>query len=468
MSAGTILDTIIRATEQRVARLKAERPLSSFEQQLVPSPYSFRQALATEEAAFILECKKASPSKGLIRPNFDPCEIAKIYNRYASAISVLTEPDFFQGNFDILEQVRRSSRLPILCKDFFIDPYQVYRARLHGADAILLMLSVLDNDTYRTLEAVAQKFDMDVLCEVHSEQELARALELNARIIGINNRNLKDLSVDVNHCAHLATQLPSDVVCVAESGISSHREVRNLASKVDAFLVGSHLMARPDLDNACRELVFGRIKICGLTRSEDAKAAYESGALFGGLIFAPESARRISLTQARKIINEQAMQYVGVFQNQSIEEVISIGEQLNLHAFQLHGEEDNHYIARLREHLERKNMDAEIWKSFAVAEETPVQIEQFVNACVADKVLLDTAYKGKSGGSGRVFDWQKIPRRSRQRMIIAGGLNPQNIDSAANENCYALDISSGIEAAPGIKDQEKIEQLFCNLKARKK
>ncbi len=188
----TVLNKIVRDKAQWVAARKQQQPLASFQNEIVPSERSFYHALQGARTAFILECKKASPSKGLIRENFDPVEIASVYKDFASAISVLTDEQYFQGSFDFLPLVSKTVSQPVLCKDFMIDPYQIYLARHYQADAILLMLSVLDDEQYRQLAAVAHSLNMGVLTEVISEEELQRAVQLEAKVIGINNRDLRD------------------------------------------------------------------------------------------------------------------------------------------------------------------------------------------------------------------------------------------------------------------------------------
>lgn len=179
----TVLAKIVADKYEWVAERKRLQPLESFRHQVQPSTRSFYHALSGTRTAFILECKKASPSKGLIRADFDPVAIAGVYRHYASAISVLTDEKYFQGSFDFLRQVSRTVSQPVLCKDFIIDPWQIYLARLHQADAILLMLSVLDDDTYRELAAVAHSLNMGVLTEVISDDERQRAIALEAKVV---------------------------------------------------------------------------------------------------------------------------------------------------------------------------------------------------------------------------------------------------------------------------------------------
>ncbi len=268
-----------------IAARKQAQPLDSFVDQLTPSDRDFRAALAAPGSQFILECKKASPSKGVIREDFDPANIARAYKPFAAAISVLTDEDYFQAVFDFLPIVREQVDAPVLCKDFIIDPYQVYLARHYQADAILLMLSVLDDAEYRELAELAESLKLGVLTEVSTDDELARANALGAVVIGINNRNLRDLSIDRDRTKRLAPQVGEKAIVISESGIDSHRHVRDLAHHADGFLIGSALMAEPDLILALRKVILGDNKVCGLTSADDALAAYDAGAVYGGLIF---------------------------------------------------------------------------------------------------------------------------------------------------------------------------------------
>ncbi|MGL5550829.1 MAG: bifunctional indole-3-glycerol-phosphate synthase TrpC/phosphoribosylanthranilate isomerase TrpF, partial [Plesiomonas shigelloides] len=224
----TVLSRIVADKHHWIAQQKSAQPLESFILDIHPSDRDFYAALRQNRPAFILECKKASPSKGLIRADFDPAAIARVYAPYASVISVLTDEKYFQGSFAFLPQVRQEVRQPVLCKDFIIDPYQIYLARHHQADAILLMLSVLDDETYRTLHAVADRLHMGVLTEVSNREEAERAVTLGARVVGINNRNLRDLSIDTSRTVELAAMLPPDVLVISESGIHQHRQIRQL------------------------------------------------------------------------------------------------------------------------------------------------------------------------------------------------------------------------------------------------
>lgn len=256
----TVLAKIVADKAIWVEQRKQQQPLTSFQNDIQPSTRDFYHALAGAKTAFILECKKASPSKGLIREDFDPVAIAGVYKHYASAISVLTDEKYFQGNFDFLPQVSSAVTQPVLCKDFIIDPYQIYLARFYQADACLLMLSVLNDEQYRSLAAVAHSLNMGVLTEVSNEEELARAIHLEARVVGINNRDLRDLSIDLNRTRTLAPQLGSGVTVISESGIHTYAHIRELSHYANGFLIGSALMGETDLNTAVRRVLLAKIK----------------------------------------------------------------------------------------------------------------------------------------------------------------------------------------------------------------
>lgn len=451
--ASTVLGKIVADKELWIVARKAAQPLETFQTSLTPSDRDFVNALRGK-TAFILECKKASPSKGLIRDDFSPSAIAKVYGRYASAISVLTDEKYFQGDFAFLPQVRKEVTVPVLCKDFIIDPYQIYLARHHQADAVLLMLSVLNDEQYRELAAVAKSLNMGVLTEAISEEEIDRAIALGAEVIGINNRDLRDLKIDLNRTRELAPLVPKDRVVICESGIYHHAQVKDLAHYANGFLVGSSLMEEADLDMACRKLILGQNKVCGLTRTEDAKTAYTAGAVFGGLIFVEGSPRCVSVAQANAITDAAPLNYVGVFRNASKETIQSVVETLKLFAVQLHGDETESYIKQLRSLIP----GCQIWKAIAVSDSLPE-----LNYS-ADRLLLDSKVGNQSGGTGHSFDWSLLADLPKEKLMLAGGITPANIAAAVKVGCLGLDLNSGVESAPGIKDADKIQRAFVALR----
>ncbi|WP_417688650.1 bifunctional indole-3-glycerol-phosphate synthase TrpC/phosphoribosylanthranilate isomerase TrpF [Pseudidiomarina sp.] len=453
--ADSILDTIVAKRRERLAELAHQYSEATLRSRLTPSTRSLAAALAKPRSSFILECKKASPSKGLIREDFHPVQIAQTYARYADAISVLTEPDFFQGDFAYLSAVSASVDVPVLCKDFIVDPLQVLLARHFGADAILLMLSILDNKQYQALAAVADELQLDVLTEVSTEEEMARAKQLGARIIGINNRDLHDLSVDPERSKTLSKLAPSGALLVAESGYSSNEQVRDSAPFVDGFLVGSALTAQANIDQACRELIYGKHKVCGLNKMQEAMVVRAAGAAYGGLIFVPSSPRAVTTATASQLVAaEPNLAWVGVFADQPLANIVASATELGLHAVQLHGHEDADYLAQLRKELPAST---EIWRALAV--EHPFQLP----ALGADYYLLDNV----RGGSGKQFAWEllsELTAEQRQRCILAGGLGLNNLTAAQATGLTRFDFNSRLERSKGDKDAGLILQLFQHIR----
>lgn len=470
-----ILEKIVADKRIEVSQRLEDFPLEQFEEQLTPSDRDFKQALVKDKqnkgAAYILECKKASPSKGLIRPVFDLDEICHAYKQYASCVSVLTDEKYFQGEFERLPLVRERLPQPVLCKDFFVDEYQVYLARYFGANAILLMLSVLTDDEYQALEKVARSLGMAILTEVSNAEEMQRAVALKADILGINNRNLRDLSTDLNQTPELISlfdELTDDVqkaatVLISESGIYHHQQVKLLSQYVAGFLVGSSLMAEKDLVKACRSLCLGEQKVCGLTREQDVNSVTDAGANYAGLIFVEKSPRNISIEQAKvltqSVSDDNDIKFAAVTQNMPIEEVLELTQQLPISVIQLHGAEDQNYIDTLRAEL-KQTSQIEIWKAIAVSDSLPN------NLPTADKLLLDTkSSSGGSGGTGRAFDWSVLQQLTLDHppVLLAGGLNPDNVEQARSLPVNGFDLNSGVEIEPGIKSAELINQAFNTL-----
>ncbi|MEC5212899.1 indole-3-glycerol phosphate synthase [Polaromonas sp. CG_9.5] len=257
-----ILNKIIAVKRQEVAEAIGRKPLSAMRQDAESRVNTrdfvgaLRAKIAAGQPAVIAEIKKASPSKGVLRADFIPADIAQSYAEFGAAcLSVLTDQQFFQGSIDYLKQARASCSLPVLRKDFIIDAYQVYESRVMGADCILLIAACLDDAQLKTLEALAMSLDMAVLVEVHDEAELARALKLKTPLIGINNRNLNTFDVSLDVTLSLMGKVPADRLLVTESGIMSPQDVKRLRdAKINAFLVGEAFMRADEPGEALAEL----------------------------------------------------------------------------------------------------------------------------------------------------------------------------------------------------------------------
>ncbi len=246
---STILDQLAAYAGQRVEKKKAERPLEQLRAEALalknPAPFCFERGLSEgTELHFICECKKASPSKGLIAPKFPYLDIARQYEEAgASGISVLTEPKWFLGSDRYLQEIAEAVKTPCLRKDFTVDPYMIYEARLLGASAVLLICALLDTRTLAQYLEIADSLGLSAIVEAHDEAELASAVSAGARIIGVNNRNLKDFTVDIQNSIRLRSLAPAGTIFVAESGIRTPEDVETLRQNgVNAALIGEQLM----------------------------------------------------------------------------------------------------------------------------------------------------------------------------------------------------------------------------------
>lgn len=450
MAEGVLAEIVARKRRDVSARLEG------FGAEPEPTRRSLRAALARPGARFILEVKRGSPSGGALRPRADAGALARAYRGAADAISVLTDAPYFGGSLEDLRAVRREFLGPVLAKDFIVDPRQVAEARLHGADAVLVILAVLADEEAAAVMAAARRLGMDVLVEAHSAAEVRRAVGLGAELIGINNRDLDTLKVDLATTERLSALVPPGTLVVAESGISSRADVERLAPFADAFLVGSSLMRAEDPGEAARALAYGRVKVCGVTDGHDAAMAAEHGAAFAGIVMVPNTPRAVGSASAEAIAEASPAPLVGVFRNEKPMQVAYSARALGLRAVQLHGDEDALYIRALRGLLPE---ETEIWAAAAVGREVPRP------RLGADRSLFDTQVGGRSGGTGIAFDWSRLDGRADlRRSLLAGGLTPGNARAAARVGAYALDVGSGVEMAPGRKDAGKLRAFFEALR----
>lgn len=443
----SVLENILKDKLLEVSMLKKNHTLPA---NITPSDRDFKKALLEKKTSFILECKKASPSKGLIRKDFDLLKITKTYEKFASCVSVLADAKHFLGSYENIKIVSQHSTKPILCKDFIIDAFQIKLARVMGSNAVLLMLSVLDDKNYLELFNFAKSLNMSVLTEVSNQQEIERLLKLQYDIIGINNRDLHTLKTDINHTLELRPLLPKDAIIISESGIHSHAQIKALAPYVNGFLVGSSLMKEKDLKKACAKLILGENKVCGLTRTKDAKAVYKNHFIYGGLIFEKSSPRYIKPKEALKITKAvKKLDFVGVFVKDKIKKIQKIVKKLDLKAVQLYGYSPKE-IAQLKKALPKT---CAIWQVVSVADSKDLAPK----TKEASLILYDT--KGdKMGGNGVSFDWE-ILENAKTPFMLAGGLNLDNIQKALKVKALGLDFNSGLEISPGIKNKDKIKQL---------
>ena len=476
-----ILDKIIEATKIRVAQEKqVESPEAVKAAALaltVDTGFPFEAALRQQDFNFICEVKKASPSKGIIAEHFPYLDIAKEYEvAGAAAISVLTEPDFFKGDKKYLQEIASTVRIPVLRKDFIIDEYQIYQAKVWGASAILLICACLDVPTLIKFRELADSLGLSSLVEAHDEHEVQMAIDCGARIIGVNNRNLKDFTVDVQNSVRLRNLVQDDVIFVSESGLETPEDIQVLRdNNIGVALMGETFIRSP---NKVEKLAYlygptyytPKVKMCGISKVETISAVVESKPDYMGLVFAP-SKRQVTVDQAKTLVEELHKQYtkrynngteqsnndeiktVGVFVNETLDNLVTIAKETNLDAVQLHGDEDEAFIQSLKE---RTNV--EVWK--AVQIRSAADAEAWIDSR-ADMLLFDAYHKDERGGTGEVFDWSCLDEFERPFML-AGGIDSTNVARAIRTvRPYGIDISSGIETE-GVKDDEKIK-AFTNI-----
>ena len=470
-----ILDTIVEATKIRVAQEKQVESPEAVKAAALALPsdtgFPFEAALRQQDFNFICEVKKASPSKGIIAEHFPYLDIAKEYEvAGAAAISVLTEPDFFKGDKKYLQEIASIVKIPVLRKDFIIDEYQIYQAKIWGASAILLICACLDVQTLIKFRELADSLGLSSLVEAHDENEVQMAIDCGARIIGVNNRNLKDFTVDVQNSVRLRNLVQDEVIFVSESGLETPEDIQVLRdNNIGVALMGETFMRSP---NKIEKLAYlygptyytPKVKMCGISKVETIPTVVEAKPDYMGLIFAP-SKRQVTVDQAKILVEELHRGYakkygsdtehdkngtiktVGVFVNETVENLVTIANEANLDAVQLHGDEDEAFIQSLKE---RTNV--EVWK--AVQIRSAADVEKWIDSS-ADMLLFDAYHKDERGGTGEVFDWSSLDAFERPFML-AGGIDSTNVARAIRTvRPYGIDISSGIETN-GVKDDEKI------------
>ena len=463
-----ILDKIIEATKIRVAQEKQVESPEAVKAAALALPsdtgFPFEAALRQQDFNFICEVKKASPSKGIIAEHFPYLDIAKEYEvAGAAAISVLTEPDFFKGDKKYLQEIASTVKIPVLRKDFIIDEYQIYQAKVWGASAILLICACLDVPTLTKFRELADSLGLSSLVEAHDEAEVQMAIDCGARIIGVNNRNLKDFTVDVQNSVRLRNLVQDDVIFVSESGLETPEDIQVLRdNNIGVALMGETFMRSP---NKVEKLAYlygptyytPKVKMCGISKVETIPAVVEAKPDYMGLVFAP-SKRQVTVEQAKILIEElhkqcinhydiKVVKTVGVFVNETLDNLVRIADTANLDAVQLHGDEDEAFIQSLKE---RTNV--EVWKAIQIR--SAADVEKWIDSS-ADMLLFDAYHKDERGGTGEVFDWSSLDAFERPFML-AGGIDSTNVARAIRTvRPYGIDISSGIETN-GVKDDEKI------------
>ncbi len=484
----TFLERIVASTREVVAERRALVPLDEMRAGAAEAlaPRDFAAALRLAEAGparVIAEIKRASPSKGLLAETFEPVAQATAYAQGgAAAISVLTEPHFFLGSLDHLRAVRAAVDIPVLRKDFVLDPYQVYEARAAGADALLLICAMLDDDTLRSLLALTHSLGMEALVEAHNAEEAARAVASGARVIGVNSRDLRTFAVDTEVVRHVRPVVPSDRIFIAESGIFDAAGAASArAWGADAILVGEALMRAADPVAKARELATAPgglvaaffagthspfVKLCGLATPEQVRLAAMLGADAIGLVFAPQAPehRRLSIERALELVGAlrsaplapgtRLPRPVGVFVNEAPETMAEIARTVGLEGIQLSGDESPEVCTEVRQRTGLPVLKA-VRPS---TEDDLAALDAYVAAGAV--LLVETPKAGSYGGSGETGNWAlaRAPAR-RWPVLLAGGLSPENVAQALDATgACGVDVSSGIETARA-KDPAKMRRF---------
>ena len=483
------LSEIIAVKRQRLAAAKALMPLEKMRElariRVPTGGPNFADALRSYRGInLIAEFKRRSPSKGRINSQADPATMAVIYESAgASALSVLTEEDYFEGSLDDLRRVRAATSLPILRKDFIFDEYQVYESAWSGANALLLIVAALDDETLTKLRRITEdELGLSALVEVHTRSELDRAVNCGARLIGVNNRDLHTFNVSIATSEQLARVAPRDLILVSESGLNpeSVRQLREIGYR--GFLVGETLMRAADPGKALREFIEQSekeqthrsvwIKICGLTSLEDARAAVSAGADMLGFNFYRRSPRFIEPGAAREIIssirsdaagNEHSPSMIGVVVNESIKDVAGIVETAQLDGIQLHGDETVEYCKQLQEACPQ---------NFVIKALATRAHDTLANAGTypADAIMIDAFHPELRGGTGCVADWSiaRALTKDVARVFLAGGLSPENVAEAiAAVRPYGVDVCSAVEIEPGKKDAQRMREFVDAVRSSK-
>ena len=505
---ANILSEILERKRDIVARLRADRAARDFRNHALAirgkaTPHALLRALQSDPGRvnIIAEFKRRSPSAGTIRNDLSATDVATRYQRGgACAISVLTDEQYFGGSILDLGAIRASTALPLLRKDFIIDEIQIYEAAAAGADAVLLIAAALDDATLPKLRATAEdELGLDAVVEVHTSEELCRALRAGARIIGVNNRDLRTFRTSLGTSERLIVEVPRDRIMISESGLQNPKSLRHLrALGFRGFLIGQALMRAPDPEAALRDFIAEaesraalqiscshrpvagptgfptahsavatarrlsrtQIKICGITNVNDARACVELGADMIGFNFYPGSPRYIEPAMVRRILDALPARIcaVGVYVDADPAEILKLAKIAGVRCVQLHG------------HTAPEQC-SELAREFRVirALSTDTRFEpEHVAAFPRCDVLIDAYHPELRGGTGQTCDWSaaRAAMCYTRFLILSGGLNAQNVDQAiAAVTPHAVDVCSGIESAPGVKNQRALAQFISAVRA---
>lgn len=479
MAPRGFLKTVIAEKKNDIARAMAQRSLNDLRRDAEETRHaaSFLSAMTKSrsgQAGIIAEIKKASPSKGDIRIDLDPGPYAEKYTRAgAAAISILTEEHFFKGSLNDLIKVRQSTDLPILRKDFTIAEYQIYEAAAAGANSILLIVSILSRQQLKDYVLLTRELGMEPLVEIHSEWELENALYADAKIIGINNRNLETLKTDTTVAARVVPFFTANQIPVSASGVKGPDDIqKGMNAGIFNFLVGESIVRAKDTEKFISQLIATgtsrtegseqptMVKVCGLTRPDEAAACAALGADAIGLVFFAKSPRNVTTAQARDICRALPATVIttGVFVDASFEFIMEQVNTCGLKAVQLHGNETPEMVADI------KKEGLMVFKAL-FAGKTP-HLEMADQYREASAILVEYGKGPLPGGNAETWDWSVAKETGKdQKLIIAGGITPENVaDVISSTHAWAVDVSSGVESAPGRKDIDRVKTLVHAVK----
>jgi len=424
--------------------------------------YNFINAILNN--GIIAEIKPKSPSQGDIIPRSKVPKYVKMYDESAQAISVLCDFKFFGGGFELLSEVRKLTNKPLLAKEFILSKKQILQAKHHGADAILLIASILEASTIASLAKYATYYGLDVLIEVHNKIDCDKVIlafnnlpnpVTNHIIIGINNRDLDTLEINIKITKKFAPYLRKNITnlrgIISESGISSPVETQALSKYVNGYLIGTSILKSKNPSEYIMSLRPKKVKFCGFTRKEDIKIAEDLGVDYLGFIFVPESPRYLTFNQAKKLRGYvKRASVVGVFGEMPMKDIKKYAKELRLDFIQLHGEPN---IKKVRQISKKAIQVFQGVPKLSVAEDY-LKFSQFI--------LID---KAKGERSVDITKIAKFPYSVRSKMFIAGGLQPSNVKNVVHiTQPYAVDCASGIEAKnPGKKCSKTMTSFIHNL-----
>jgi len=488
---ANILSEIVDRKGEVVARLRADPASRDFRDRALAmranaTPHSLLRAVlgtrSNPALKIIAEFKRRSPSAGTIRGDLSATDVAKRYERGgACAISVLTDEQYFGGSIVDLGAIRASTDLPLLRKDFIIDEIQIYEAAAAGADAVLLIAAALNDVALAKLRATAEdELGLDALVEVHTSEELRCAVRAGARMIGVNNRDLRTFQTSLETSERLIAEAPPDRIMISESGLKGAKDLRCLQTLgFRGFLIGEALMRASDPEAALRDFIADaefptshsavattersngiQIKICGVANADDARACVELGADMIGFNFYPASPRYVEPAIVRRIVDALPARTcaIGVFVDAEPAEVRKVAGIAGIRCVQLHGDTTPEWCSELsREFRVIRALSTDT--RFA-----PEHAAAFPNC----DVLVDAYHPELRGGTGQTCDWSaaRAAMRYAQFLILSGGLNAENVGQAiAAVTPDAVDVCSGIESAPGVKDHRALEQFINAVRA---